>query len=239
MKRVFSFILTGVLLLTGLSISGCALLNRHNLANEDNLNSAELKEISVTPSPVQDTKETDDIKINPPISDEVSDSSRFFFEKPEVKPKSVEIKIFKKQRELELYGNGVAIGRFKIGLGDNPEGDKNKEGDSRTPTGEYYICSRNDKSNFCLFLGLSYPNIEDAQRGLDNGLIDKSTFNKIKKAQELKRLPPWDTPLGGAVGIHGGGNSTDWTLGCIAVKNEDVKILWEYAKLKTPVTIYE
>ncbi|MBF8983231.1 L,D-transpeptidase [Lutibacter sp. B2] len=49
----------------------------------------------------------------------------------------------------------------------------------------------------------------------------------------------WYTELGGEVGIHGGRTSTDWTWGCMALSDKDIRILWTYAKLKTPVEIYE
>lgn len=149
------------------------------------------------------------------------------------------IKIFKKERLLELYVNDQLIDKFNIGLGSSPIGDKHKEGDKKTPVGKYYICTRNDKSKFTLFLGISYPNIEDAKKGLEDGLIDQRTFEKIEKANKKKIQPPWKTALGGEVGIHGGGSSSDWTWGCIALSDTDIKTLWKYAKLKTAVEIYE
>jgi len=170
-------------------------------------------------------------------SQQQTNDLQFFLNRPQTKPASTSIKIYKGLRVLELYGDRVMIGRFKIALGGNPTGDKNQEGDSRTPEGQYYICTRNDRSRFTLFLGLSYPNIEDAQRGLENQLINSATFDNIKRAIEQKQQPPWNTPLGGAVGIHGKGNEYDWTLGCIALSDEDIKILWEYVPLITPVEI--
>jgi murein L,D-transpeptidase YafK len=165
--------------------------------------------------------------------------NKLFFEQPVDKIKLVEIKVYKKNRILELYGDNKLLGRFKIVLGGVPEGNKHKEGDSRTPEGKYYICTRNDKSKFTLFLGISYPDVEAAERGLNSGLINEIVYDEVKKAQDLKQCPPWNTPLGGAVGIHGGGILSDWTKGCIALSDKDIKIIWEYAQLKTPVYIYK
>lgn len=162
-----------------------------------------------------------------------------FFIEPKTMPDNISIKVYKELRVLELYGDDSLIGRFKIALGGSPIGDKNIEGDSKTPEGEYYICTRNDKSKFTLFLGLSYPNIDDAKRGLEAGLIDEKTFRDISRTIEQNKRPLWNTPLGGAVGIHGKGNSNDWTLGCIALSDEDIKILWKYVPLKTKVAIYK
>ena len=162
-----------------------------------------------------------------------------FFTKPAKEPEAVNIKVHKKARILELYGDDKLIGRFKIALGGVPIGYKEKEGDKKTPEGKYYICTRNDKSKYTLFLGLSYPNVEDAQSGLQNGLIDKLVFKEIKTEIENGKRPVWDTHLGGAVGIHGGGTTRDWTFGCMAVSDDDIRIIWEYTKMNTPVEIYQ
>lgn len=176
-------------------------------------------------------------KINEAEAAELEDE--LFFNKPDNVPSNTSIKIYKGKRILELYGNDKLIGRFKIALGRSPEGDKNEEGDTKTPEGSYYICTRNDNSKFTLFLGLSYPNTEDAKRGLKNNLITPDIYEEIKTAEDLKQCPPWNTPLGGEVGIHGGGNTPDWTLGCIALSDENIRIIWDYAPLKTPVDIFQ
>ncbi len=49
--------------------------------------------------------------------------------------------------------------------------------------------------------------------------------------------PPWDTPLGGEIGLHGGGAGTDWTLGCIALDNEAIEDLWDTLRLGDPALI--
>jgi murein L,D-transpeptidase YafK len=149
------------------------------------------------------------------------------------------IEIYKSDRILRLYVEDKLIYTFDIALGSSPEGDKNKQGDKRTPTGSYYVCTRNEQSRFTLSLGVSYPNASDAKRGLENGLINEATFESIVKAEESKTLPPWQTPLGGEIGIHGVGNKSDWTLGCIALSDDDKRTLWQYVKLKTPINIYE
>lgn len=165
--------------------------------------------------------------------------SDLFFNKPEKPLQNANIKIYKEKRRLELYDGTNLIGRFKTALGGNPVGHKLKEGDKKTPEGKYYICTRTKQTKYTLFMGISYPNTEDAKSAFEKGIIDESTFNKIKKAQNNKTLPDWNTPLGGAVGIHGGGNSRDWTWGCIAVSDDDIRTLWEYTKLGTPVEIFK
>ena len=153
-------------------------------------------------------------------------------------PIASEIIIYKEERELELYVDAECIGIYKIGLSSEPLGTKDREGDRRVPEGKYYVCTRNEKSRFTFFLGISYPNISDARRNLDSGAIDQRTFNRIKKAIENGKRPPWDTPLGGEIGIHGGGGSRDWTLGCIAVADEEILFIKDHTPLGTPVRIY-
>ena len=87
-----------------------------------------------------------------------------------------------------------------------------------------------------LALGLSYPNIEDAERGLSTGLITQEQYQAIVDANKAGVTPPWDTPLGGAIEIHG--NQGDrGTAGCIAMTNDVMDILWSYCAVGVPVTI--
>jgi murein L,D-transpeptidase YafK len=147
------------------------------------------------------------------------------------------IHVFKSRRILILRVEGRELFRAKIALGRSPVGHKFREGDGKTPEGKYYVCTRNERSRFHLFLGLSYPGIEDAAGGRARGTIGESQEWRIEEAIRGGRCPPWDTPLGGAVGIHGRGSVRDWTLGCIALEDEDVEVLWSNCPLGTPVII--
>ncbi len=153
------------------------------------------------------------------------------------------IKIYKAKRVLELWetnenGNTSKVVEFKIGLGFAPAGEKHREGDGRTPEGQYYICTKNPKSMFTLFMGLSYPSIKDAQYGLDEAYISQEDYDNVADAIGRGKRPPWETPLGGKIGIHGMGSGRDWTAGCMALDDEDIRTLWDLVDLETPVTIY-
>src|SRR5258708_29148126 len=80
---------------------------------------------------------------------------------PLVKPRIV---IKKGQRQLLLFSDDKLLRTYRIGLGSSPVGDKVREGDRRTPEGDFYIFTKNDKSAFYLSLGVSYPNAGDAER---------------------------------------------------------------------------
>jgi murein L,D-transpeptidase YafK len=145
--------------------------------------------------------------------------------------------IDKSARALGLYADGQQVAAYPVGLGGRPEGTKLRQGDRRTPEGEYFICTRNPGSRFHLFLGISYPGIRDAERAEEEGLISKGQLAAITKAVKAGKQPPWNTVLGGAVGIHGCGAQSDWTLGCIALDNEAMDELWKMLKLGDPVLI--
>lgn len=157
--------------------------------------------------------------------------------RPAGKVNDPKIIIKKSQRILELWDDDSLYATYAIGLGWDPVGDKQREGDGRTPEGKYYVCTRNSNSRFYLSLGVSYPNKEDAKEALDAGLIDQATYEQIAKAIERKTAPPWNTPLGGAIMIHGHGSQSDWTAGCVAVDNDVMDILWENCPLGTPIII--
>jgi murein L,D-transpeptidase YafK len=122
-------------------------------------------------------------------------------------------------------------------LGLSPVVDKIRQGDRATPEGEFYIFTKNDRSAYYLSLGVSYPNIEDAERGLRDGLISRADHDAIVKAIKRGVTPPQHTALGGDIYIHGNGASSDWTWGCVALENEDIRELFDAARVGTPVTI--
>jgi murein L,D-transpeptidase YafK len=145
--------------------------------------------------------------------------------------------IRKKARTLELYDGERPIKNYGIALGFAPVGDKEKEGDGKTPEGDFYVFTKNPKSQFHLSIGLSYPSIDDARRGLSQGIITREEHDAIVTAIEKKEMPPQKTALGGEIYIHGGGTPSDWTWGCVALKNEDIEELYRVVKPRTPVSI--
>jgi murein L,D-transpeptidase YafK len=147
------------------------------------------------------------------------------------------ILIQKKKRKLKIYDSKKLVKTYNISLGFAPEGDKETEGDGKTPEGEFYVFTKNPASSFFLSLGLSYPNIEDAERGLKDKLISQEEYDEIVKAIDEKVMPPQKTKLGGEIYIHGGGCEADWTAGCMALKNEEMQEIFDAIELGTPVKI--
>jgi lipoprotein-anchoring transpeptidase ErfK/SrfK len=133
------------------------------------------------------------------------------------------ILIEKKERLLMLLSSGKVLKTYKIALGGNPNGPKERQGDNKTPEGTYVVDSRNKDSRYHLSLHISYPNEKDK-----------------KRARELGVSP------GGNIMIHGIKNGfswagdyhteVDWTKGCIAVTDQEIE---EIAKLVPNGTIVE
>lgn len=151
--------------------------------------------------------------------------------------KNPKIIVSKGKRELTLYSGTDVLKSYPIALGFEPAGTKLKQGDGKTPEGQYKIVYKNPNSAFTLSLQVGYPNAEDAKRALDSGLIDAALKKKIDRAARNGTRPPQDTVLGGDIFIHGGGVGWNWTLGCIAMTNEDIKELFRAVPEGTPVQI--
>lgn len=149
----------------------------------------------------------------------------------------VRIVVDKSDRGLSVYRKGAKIHSFRIGLGGSPVGDKEQSGDGKTPEGVFRICVKNPKSRFYLSLGISYPDTDDAAKGFRSGLITQAEHDKIVAAQKRKVTPPWNTKLGGEIFIHGKGSASDWTLGCIALDDQDMKLLFDLIEVGTRIEI--
>lgn len=134
-------------------------------------------------------------------------------------PEVTRIIVNKSARQLILMHHGEVLREYEMELGFAPEGDKQVEGDGRTPEGSYVIDRRNPNSEFYLSIGISYPNEED-----------------IAEAEALGESP------GGDIFIHGTPNpfrrGDDWTAGCIAISNREMREVYSMVRLGTPIDIY-
>ena len=131
----------------------------------------------------------------------------------------------KRERKLYLYSEDQIIKSYKIGLGKQPDGQKQEEGDSRTPEGLYTLDWRNPNSKFFRSIHVSYPNVVQTRTAKEAGINP-----------------------GGAIMIHGQPNdwserikltfsSQDWTEGCIALENQDMIEVWDLVRDGTPIKI--
>jgi murein L,D-transpeptidase YafK len=139
-------------------------------------------------------------------------------------PKADKVLVKKSERKLFLIKNGSVVKSYDIGLGKNPVGSKQREGDSKTPEGKYILDYRNPESDYHLSLHISYPDKNDLQRADRNGYS-----------------------AGGDIMIHGKPNylgwlpfiydKKDWTDGCVAVGNIDIEEIWNAVEDSTAIEI--
>lgn len=132
--------------------------------------------------------------------------------------------IHKSKRQLELWSQGETLATYRVALGFNPVGNKEFEGDGRTPEGVYTVIRRNEKSKFFKSLQLDYPNASDVAaaraRGLSpGGMIMIHGISNHKTAKQL------------------GHPDSDWTEGCIAVTNLEMQNIWNRVPEGTAVLI--
>ena len=145
--------------------------------------------------------------------------------------------VMKSNRRLLVVNDDVLVRDYICGLGPAPNGDKQVSGDGKTPEGEFFICVKNPGSRFYKSLGLSYPDVKHADQALLEGTIGPAEYRRIVEAVERRSAPPWNTPLGGAIMIHGGGGHEDWTKGCIAVSNRAMDELFQVIDVGAPVQV--
>lgn len=135
---------------------------------------------------------------------------------------------------------GKAVFSCPVSLGFCPSEPKIKEGDGRTPEGNYRVVTVNRQSRFHVALGLSYPTPADVRRARREIAVSPLARLRIRVAHRLGLRPPWKTPLGGFVMIHGEHpehKTGDWTAGCIALSNADMDRLAAHVRRGEPVRI--
>jgi murein L,D-transpeptidase YafK len=134
------------------------------------------------------------------------------------------IVVDKSSRKLSVLANGKTLKNYRVALGRNPVGAKEREGDNKTPEGIYKIDSRNPQSNFHLALHVSYPSDEDQARAAERGF--NAGFDIMIHGIQNGR---------GWIGAFH--RSKDWTAGCIAVTDEEMEELWRVTPDGTTVEI--
>ena len=134
------------------------------------------------------------------------------------------ILVEKANRKLTLYRNDLVVKSYKVALGAQPVGTKTRDGDGRTPEGDYFIDYKHPNSRFHLALRLSYPTPQEQAAAAANG-----------------------TSAGSDMMIHGIRNglgilsflhrTVDWTDGSIAVTNGEIEEIWRYVGTGTKMKI--
>ncbi len=160
---------------------------------------------------------------------------------PAATPGRTSLAVDKQSRTLSVLVDGVAVKTYPVSLGSTPVGHKVEQGDGRTPEGAYTVCEMLDEGLAPRYgarsMRLSYPNADDARRGLAGGLVTQAQHDAIAAAIAAGQMPPQDTKLGSSIRVHGGGVGEDWTAGCIAMRDEDAVQVYGAVELGTPVAV--
>lgn len=130
--------------------------------------------------------------------------------------------VLKSERKLQLLKGNDVLKTYSVSLGGNPIGTKIREGDRKTPEGNYVLDRHNSHSQYYRSIHISYPNPED-----------------VARARKLH------VPTGGGLFIHGLPNDFkgpdrplgDWTDGCISVTNSEMDEIWRAVPDGTPIEI--
>ena len=144
-------------------------------------------------------------------------------------PTVTEIRIDKSEHSLELWAGDERVRKYGVALGPGGPGPKQWEGDQKTPVGTYRVSTR-IPGLYHRFLVVSYPNDEDRAR-----------YAELKRRGEV----PAGRGVGHSIGIHGVGSArlagvhkeTDWTLGCIALDDDEIDEVASMVKDGTRIVI--
>jgi murein L,D-transpeptidase YafK len=140
--------------------------------------------------------------------------------------------------------NHVLAGFHNISIGSGGTAESHRRGDETTPLGVFHVAWIDRHSRYGTFYGLDYPSASIAHRAHAEGTISRAESDAIIKALQQHRIPPQNTPLGGRLGIHGIGRgdpkihqALNWTDGCVALTNQQIRQLSRWVHIGTRVVI--
>lgn len=136
-------------------------------------------------------------------------------------PPVTKLEVFKGQRLMKVYSGRRLLKTHQVELGFKAEGHKQFEGDGKTPEGRYRIDRRNPNSSFYLSLGISYPNARDRAFAASQG-----------------KSPGGDIFIHGQPNVFAGKRGPDWTAGCIALTDREMRKLYAMVGNGTVIDIF-
>lgn len=134
------------------------------------------------------------------------------------------VKVEKSERRMYLIAGDEVVRSYRIALGDNPKGHKQREGDQRTPEGEYTLDYIKEDSAFYRAMHISYPNEADIENALQNG-FSPGGFIMVHGQREGLGFRPSIV------------QKFDWTDGCIALTNPEMDEFLSLVKVGTKISI--
>ncbi len=141
----------------------------------------------------------------------------------------------KSLHRMELIKDHKVVKQYFVAFGKTPKGHKVRRGDGRTPEGNYVLDYKKTNSEFALAIHISYPNAQDRKeakaRGVDPGgmIMIHGQPNNIGYSE--------DEDKDGEVNVDKFLQPSNWTNGCIALLNDDMKEVYRMIDPGTPITI--
>jgi murein L,D-transpeptidase YafK len=148
----------------------------------------------------------------------------------------LQLSVMEGEKPLKVFEN--------IAIGSNGPTLAKRRGDSTTPLGEFTITQIRPSDRFELFMAINYPNLDHTERAWQENRIDVAEYKALRYNLDRGQPPSQATSLGGQLGIHGVGRgdmkvheSVNWTEGCIALTNEQLRDLAKWVVVGTKVVV--
>lgn len=139
-------------------------------------------------------------------------------------PSIDKVLVVKSERKLHLVSAGQTLKSYRVSLGKQPNGAKSREGDKRTPEGFYWIDWRKTSDKYNLSMHISYPNARDLAQAQKEG-VPAGSMIMLHGTPLDEEYPEWFF------------YTLDWTEGCIALSNHDMREIWLLVKDGTLIEI--
>jgi murein L,D-transpeptidase YafK len=143
---------------------------------------------------------------------------------------TIYIIVDKSDYELQVYDDEGWYATYPVVFGSKSLEDKMIEGDRRTPEGTFHIVSKRPHNKWNKIMMLDYPT--------------KESWDKFNWRKQQGIISP-SAKIGGGIGIHGTwpndnivvDDYTNWTQGCISLRNGDIDEIFSFIKEGTRVTV--
>lgn len=148
------------------------------------------------------------------------------------------VRVYKTKHRMEMLFQGEVTKVYTVMLGRGGMAPKRQEGDKRVPEGEYLLDYKNPYSKFYRSIHITYPNQDDIDRAAQMGV--NPGFDIF-----IHGMPNYYTSLSMIMDDQSLDllftNRGDWTAGCIAVENYEMKEIWDNMEIEfapVPIVIY-
>jgi hypothetical protein len=148
-----------------------------------------------------------------------------------------EVFVYKERRRLYVVDTNVVVRDYPVGLGKQPWGDKEREGDGRTPEGAFMVFTKNSLPDHGLGLKMRKPAVSAAKSWPVAGRVPQVQFRHLAATSDRRSSKVSQSGWTGQFSIHGGGAQADWTDGSVALYPSDMEELSQVVGLGTPVIV--